>query len=232
MSQKSSKSNVSPATLALAKLVNGNRDRQPSLTRSQINATWKRLGLVPWGSRDQKQSITQPEVAKITFYSFPGALDEAQIVGDRSFEDVSCPYCQSSGSCVHLLACIDPLNYNVGGRFEGLDEEFIHRIKKTFLPYLEGGSNNPSWRSQEISELWDWAESNWSSNDDEIEIDEIVLFRLIPDVLQAAAEHSDIGSQLEGMGIETEYTLIYDDDSDRVLNRAMEALDTLLIPKK
>jgi hypothetical protein len=149
----------------------------------------------------------------------------------RKCEDVSCPYCKSAGNCSHLLACIDPLNYDVGGRLHGLDQEFSYRIEQAFLPHLEANIEEPNWKSENISELWRWAESNWSKNDDEIEIDEIVLFRLISELLQDAAELADFGSQLEGFGVETEYTLIYDDDPDRVLNRTVEALDALLIPQ-
>lgn len=171
-------------------------------------------------------------MARVTLYIFPGALEEARITGDLSIEDISCPYCQSSGSCAHLLACIDPLNHDVGGRFHGLEQEFIYRVKKAFLPYLKDDGKDPDWESEEILELWEWAASNWSQGDNEIEIDEMVLFRLMSQILQDAAEHTDFGSQLEGMGIETEYTLIYDDDPERVLCRSVEALDLLLRPRK
>ena len=167
---------------------------------------------------------------RVTLYIFPGVLEEAKITGDLSIEDISCPYCESSGNCVHLLACIDPLNYDVGGRLNGLEQEFIYRIKKAFLPYLKEGGKDPEWKSESVSELWNWAKSNWSQGDDEIEIDEIVLFRLISDLLQDAAKHSDFGSQLEGWGIETEYTLVYDDDPESVLYHTIEALDLLLTP--
>jgi hypothetical protein len=171
-------------------------------------------------------------MTKVTLYVFPGVPEEAGIAGDLGIEDVSCPYCKSSGSCAHLLACIDPLNCDVGGRFQGLEQEFIYRINRAFLPYLKDDGQAPEWKSEEISELWDWAESNWSQGDDEIEIDEIVLFRLISEILQHAAKHADFGSQLEGMGIETEYTLIYDDNPDKVLHRALQALEKLLAAGK
>jgi|GEM_PF-5982382 len=171
-------------------------------------------------------------MAKVTLYVFLGILDDAGIEGDLSIDDVSCPYCQSSGSCAHLLACIDPLNFDVGGRLQGLDQEFIYRITKAFLPHLIEGARKPSWGDEEISELWQGAKSNWSPGDDEIAIDEIVLFRLISTILENAAEHSDYGSQLEGFGTETEYTLVYDTDPTGVLNRSIEALDRILTPKK
>jgi hypothetical protein len=171
-------------------------------------------------------------MSKVILYIFPGILEEAQITGDQCIEDISCPYCESPDGCAHLLACIDPLNYNVGGRLNGLDQEFIFRIKKAFLPYLKGGGKNPVWGCEEISELWEWAHDNWSDDDGEIEIDSDVLFRLISVVLQEAAEHADFGSQLEGFGTETEYTLIFDDQPDRVLTRSMESLDSLLKPEE
>lgn len=169
-------------------------------------------------------------MSNIILYIFPGPLEVAQIAGDLNLEDVSCPYCESSESCEHLLACIDPLNYSLGGRFEGLDQEFVYRIQKAFLPYLKEGHSGPDWKSEEISELWDWAQSNWSAGDEEIAMDEVVLFRLMSELLTEAAEHADFGSELEGYGHETEYCIIYDDNPERVLGRTIRSLDKLLTP--
>lgn len=178
-----------------------------------------------------------PDMASVILYLFPGLLPEARIAGDLDIEDVSCPYCEAQGGCGHLVACIDPLNYDVGGRLHGLDREFVHRIKKAFLPLLRGleagpeaqdEPAGPEWASEEIKELWQWAAGNWSPGDQEVEIDEDVLFRLTSELLQEAAEHTDFASQLEGFGTETEYTLIYDDDPQGVLDRTIEALDSAL----
>lgn len=167
----------------------------------------------------------------VTLFIFPGVLDEARIAGDLDVEDVSCPYCDSHGSCAHLMACIDPLNYNVGGRLDGLDQEFACRVKQAFLPLLIEGAAETVWGSEEISELWDWAKDNWEPGDEEVEIDHDVLFRLITALLQDAARHSDTASQLEGFGVETEYTLVYDDCPSRVIESAIGALEPLLRPK-
>jgi hypothetical protein len=179
-------------------------------------------------------------MASVILYLFPGLLPEARIAGDLNIEDVSCPYCEAQGICEHLVACIDPLNYDVGGRLHGLDREFVYRIKKAFLPLLQGLEGDPEaqgelaepeWASEEIEELWQWAAGNWSPGDQDVEIDEDVLFRLISEILQEAAEHSDFASQLEGFGAETEYTLIYDDDPQGVLDHAIESLDSALKAK-
>jgi hypothetical protein len=170
-------------------------------------------------------------MAKVTLYIFPGLLPEARIAGDLNIEEVSCPYCEAEGSCEHLLACIDPLNLDVGGRLHGLDREFVYRIKKAFLPFLQEGVVDPEWEAADVAELWQGVASNWRPQNQDIEIDEDVLFRLITELLMGAAEHSDIASQLEGFGTETEYTLIYDDDPLGVLDRTLESLDSMLKAK-
>lgn len=167
-------------------------------------------------------------MSKVTLYLFPGISKPARKAGDLGIDDVSCPYCDSGGSCKHLMAFIDPMNYDVGGRFHGLEKEFAYRINKAFLPLLKEGVGDPNWKSEEISELWQLARDNWTTGDEESDVDSDVLFRLISEVLQEVAEHSEIASQEEGFGAETEYTLVYDDDSQGVLERAIEALDLLL----
>jgi hypothetical protein len=166
----------------------------------------------------------------VKFYLFPGITPEAKIAGDLHLDDVSCPYCNSGGYCAHLLALIDPLNYSLDGRASGLDEEFSHRIRVVFLRLLSEGKTELAWKSDEMSELWEWAEDNWSDGDEEVEIDEIVLFRLLTAVLEEVSSHADYGSILEGFGVETEYTIVYDDDPVRVVDEAVRYLDRILIP--
>jgi len=166
----------------------------------------------------------------VTLYVFPGIKPEAQIAGDRHIYDVSCPYCSSDGDCPHLLALIDPLNYSLGGRASGLDREFTHRIQDVFLRLLSGHKTQLAWKSEEITELWEWAEDNWSDEDEQVEIDEIVLFRLLSGVLEKLGSHVDYGGILEGFGVETQYTFIYDDDPVRVIDEAVQYLDQILNP--
>jgi hypothetical protein len=166
----------------------------------------------------------------VTLYLFPGIKPEAKISGDRHLYDVSCPYCESEGDCTHLLALIDPLNYSLDGRASGLDREFSHRIRAAFLRLLGEGKTELEWESEEITELWEWAEGNWSDGDEEVAIDEDVLFRLLIEALEMFASHVDSGSLLEGFGVETEYTFIYDDDPVRVIDEAIQYLDRILIP--
>ena len=162
----------------------------------------------------------------------PARDTEAEIAGPRHLNDVSCPYCGSGGSCAHLLAFIDPLNYDLRGRAAGLDKEFSHRIRSSFLPYLREKKSGLKWDSAEVTELWDWARSNWSAGIEEVEIDEIVLFRLLTETLEEFAAHSDYGSVLEGKGVETEYTCIYDDEPVRVVDEAIQHLDRILNPRE
>ena len=166
----------------------------------------------------------------MTLYLFPGIEPEAKIAGNLHLYDVSCPYCDSEGNCTHLLALIDPLNYSLGGRASGLDQEFSHRIQAVFLRLLNEGKTELVWKSEELTELWEWAEGNWSDGDEQVEIDEIVLLRLLDEVLTKFGSHSDYGSILEGFGVETEYTFIYDDDPVRVVDEAIQYLDRILIP--
>ena len=165
----------------------------------------------------------------VTLYLFPGIKPEAKIAGDRHLYDLSCPYCGSDGDCTHLLALIDPQNYSLGGRASGLDREFSHRIQSSFLPRLSEGETGLQWDSEEVTELWEWASSNWSEGDVEVEIDEDVLFRLLSAALEKFASHVDYGSILEGFGVETEYTFIYDDDPVRVVDETVQYLDRILI---
>ena len=168
----------------------------------------------------------------VTLYLFQGIKPEAKISGDCHLYDVSCPYCESEGGCTHLLALIDPLNYSLGGRASGLDREFSHRIRVAFLRFLSGGNTELEWKSEEITDLWEWAEGHWSDGDKEVVIDEDVLFRLLIEALEMFASHVDSGSLLEGFGVETEYTFIYDDDPVRVIAEAIQYLDRILIPTK
>lgn len=165
----------------------------------------------------------------VTFYFFPGIKPEAKIAGDLDLDDVSCPYCNSGGYCAHLLALIDPSYYSLDGRASGLDKEFSHRIRAVFLRLLSEGKTGLAWKSDEMTELWEWAEGNWSDGDEEVEIDEIVLFRLITVVLSEVSSHVDYGSYLEGFGFEFPYTIVYDDDPVRVVDEAVLYLDRILI---
>lgn len=181
----------------------------------------------------QPKKPSQPEKRQnhaMTMIFFPGVQPVAGITGDQHLYDVDCPYCQSQGDCAHLVACIDALNESMSGRADGLDGEFAGRIDAAFVPLLARGKPSPKWKSEGVNELWQWAESNWTANSEEAEIDGIVLFRLLTDILQEHAAHADYGSILEGLGIETEYVCIYDDDPVRVVDEAVLHLDRILKP--
>ncbi len=161
---------------------------------------------------------------------FPGITPEAEIAGDLELDDVSCPYCASTGCCKHLVAIVDPLNLTIGGRAFGLEREFAIRVSKAFTPLLRNLDKEVQWSSEDIAELWVCASSNWSSDSDEPEIDWDVLMRVASELLSEAGTHTDFGSQLEGDGVETEYTLVYDENPLDVIERSIMRLDQLLKP--
>ncbi len=122
------------------------------------------------------------------------------------------------------------MNYTIGGRASGLEREFAARVTDAFMHLIKSGASEARWESKDVTELWDYASENLSSDAQELEIDWDVLIQLASDILSEIGAHTDFGSQLEGYGEETEYTLIYDDAPANVVDRSIERLDQLLKP--
>ena len=120
---------------------------------------------------------------------------------ENTGDEIRCPFCDSFDDCPHLLALIDQTFCECSGGYAyERQHEFRALIEAAFMGSLRKGDRKQgSRKSEELSELWQYACTAYSPGDEDVALDQYVLTRLIVQLLEAAGGVRYPGS-IESLG--------------------------------
>jgi hypothetical protein len=141
-----------------------------------------------------------------------------------------CPICHADEHCNHLVADIDRTFLECHeGEFHEWEDNFRSEIQNTFIENMERAAK-PVWKLDEISELWRNSLSSYDRDENYVDLDGYVYYRLVVEMLENAGAIDHAGQVIDesGPGMTSAVTLLYAHNPKMVVGSALKALQSSL----
>ena len=152
------------------------------------------------------------------------------MIDENTGEEPKCVICGSIDECSHLLASIDHtfLECDSGALYDQ-DIEFRLEIEAVFLKNLMSGTKT-KWENNELEELWGQAQTDFNNEGKDLMLDGYIFYRFLCGLLENAGAINHPGSiaVYGGPGMSSAITLLYAEQPDRIIAKAMKNLKSTL----
>jgi hypothetical protein len=140
-------------------------------------------------------------------------------------ELVACPFCgEKEKECAHLIMQVDAFCGTEEGGYDYSLEPFSEVLQETMALVLDAGTPPPPhWSVDwELSQLWEHAQSSWQECHGEVYVHKYSLSRIALMCLERSGAVYFGCVQLAAAMSQWAFNLIYSDDFDTVLDKALD----------